>query len=305
MMLTGRNKWTSFYRPPDGDSHIWGLSVVDAGFTVIAPGQDYPPMHHPNDYLFSWERGRCFSEYQFVAILEGRGQLETASGGMREVQAGDLFILAPNEWHRYRPDPETGWKEMWIGFKGDYANRLMTAFFPLREPVLRQAATLSVQKILFSGVTLYGKEDLTTTPFLAAKLIDLIAHLAAFIREAGYTVERRERQQRIAKLRSWIAEHAFGPIATSDLVRVAGMSDSVLRTAFKEELGCTLHTYIMRVRLSFAQMLLRQTDYTVSEIAERTGFTSGSYFTRFFVKRVGMSPGQWRKSCLGDEKVKN
>ncbi len=290
-----RKRWVSLYRPPTGDAHIWGVAVVDAGFTTIAPGQPYPSSHHPNDYLFTWERGRRFSEYQFVAILDGRGTLESASGGIREIRAGDLFILAPDEWHRFRPDPETGWREMWIGFKGDYANRLMSSLFPLREPVLHQAATPAVRKILLSGVTLFGKEDLAVTPLLSAKVIELIALLSSIIRVAGYTSERRDRQQRIAKLRGWIAEHAFEAIATADLVRVAGMSDTALRVAFKEELGVTPHTYIMKVRLSFAQMLLRQTDYTVSEVAERAGFISCSYFTRFFTRRVGMSPGRWRK----------
>ena len=288
-------KWVSLYRPPDPDSHIWGISVVDAGFTSIGAGQPYPPVHHPNDSLFTWERGRSLSEYQFVAILDGQGELETATAGRMEVHANDLFVLAPDEWHRYRPDPGIGWRELWVGFKGDYANRLMQALFPLREPILRQAASPAVQATLREIVQLYAKEDLAAAPLLTAKLVELIAQLAAIVRRAGYTPERRTRQQQIAKLRNWIAEHASSPIVTADLARLAGMSDSTLRTTFKEELGCTLHTYIMKVRLSFAQMLLRQTDYTISEIAERAGFSSCSYFTRFFVQRVGIPPRQWRE----------
>jgi quercetin dioxygenase-like cupin family protein len=60
-----------------------------------------------------------FSEYQLLAITRGCGVLETASCPHMEIRAGDIFILFPNQWHRFRPDTATGWDENFVGFDGD------------------------------------------------------------------------------------------------------------------------------------------------------------------------------------------
>ena len=93
----------ALYNPPDRDAKIWGVRAIDVGYTVIPPNTDYPPHHHPDSYMFTWERGRVFSEYQFLAVTRGQGEIETASVGHLKVVTGDIFVLFPGEWHRFRP----------------------------------------------------------------------------------------------------------------------------------------------------------------------------------------------------------
>ena len=95
--------YLALYRPIDNFDLGWGLKVVDAGYTNIRPGDDYPARHHPAPYMFEWETGRRLSNYQIVFIGHGRGVIETERGGRGQIEAGDVFILFPGEWHRYRP----------------------------------------------------------------------------------------------------------------------------------------------------------------------------------------------------------
>jgi len=37
---------------------------------------------------------------------------------------GDIIFLFPGEWHSYQPSKNKGWDEYWIGFKGDFINKL-------------------------------------------------------------------------------------------------------------------------------------------------------------------------------------
>ena len=58
----------------------------------------------------------------------------------------------------------------------------------------------------------------------------------------------------------------------------------------------TLHDYLLDYRLHMAKNYLRTTTLNVTEIAEKTGFSSYSYFIKIFRERTGNSPLQYRKA---------
>ena len=112
------------YLPVGAADRAWGLWVTVGGTTLIPPGTPYPPLLHPEGYQFDWKRGRVLNEFQFVYITRGRGVFESRPTGRRSVEAGTLFILFPGVWHRYAPDPGTGWDEHYVSFDGPYARRI-------------------------------------------------------------------------------------------------------------------------------------------------------------------------------------
>lgn len=286
-------RWLALYRPPDKDAQIWGVRAIDVGYTVILPNAHYPPKHHPDTYLFDWKRGRVFTEYQFLAVTRGEGEIETASGGRQAVHAGDVFVLFPGEWHRFRPCFETGWNECWVGFDGDYARHLMQAFFPPQTPVLRGAATHEVSTLMTRIVKRYKEAAPQHTPLIVSDIIALITRLVLLSR-SGLTAEQRTNQSKLALARNWLLEHAFESVEPARVCESVGMSYSALRKAFKEETGYAPHEYVLEIRLNRAKALLLQTDMTVTQVAAQSGFSSVFYFTRFFTKRMGCAPRVWR-----------
>ena len=292
-MKRHQKHWLALYRPPDKDARVWGVRAIDVGYTIIPPKTIYPPQHHPDSYLFEWERGRIFSEYQFLAVTRGGGEIETASAGHLDVHAGDIFVLFPGEWHRFRPHLEAGWNECWVGFDGDYAKHLMQAFFPPQSPVLRGAATREINRLMMGIAKRYKEASAQATPLLASDIIALITRLALLSRSAA-SPERQASQSKLALARNWLLEHAFEPVAPSSLCEAVGMGYSAFRKAFKEETGYAPHAYVLEIRLNRAKALLQQTDLTVTQIAAQTGFASVFYFTRYFVRHTGVSPTAWR-----------
>ena len=200
------------------------MPVLDAGFEPFPPGKPYPARgHHSAPYLYAWEQGRVFSEYQFLAITRGEGILETATCPHLELYAGDLFILFPGEWHRFKPDPQTGWDENFVGFDGDYARHLMPSFFMPGEPVLRGAATPeTVQRI--RGIALLANDTAPETgPQVFADMITLITRSVLFMR-AHTTRGRRAERAKINAAREHILERAFQRIDFRFLATSLGLS---------------------------------------------------------------------------------
>ena len=125
------------YQPVPPEADVWGLAVVGAGRAVLAPGAGYPPSGHGEGHTFTWETGRVLGAYQLVLVAEGRGQFESQSAGMIEVEPGSVILLFPGKWHRYRPDPKTGWSEYWIEFVGPSVDRGGIAPTPLDASIAR------------------------------------------------------------------------------------------------------------------------------------------------------------------------
>ena len=77
-----------------------------------------------------------------------------------------------------------------------------------------------------------------------------------------------------------------------------GLSNCWFIQCFKEITGSSPLQYILKLRISNAQSLLENTDYTITEIANMVGYTNSLYFSRLFHKYIGMSPKEYGKVKL-------
>jgi LacI family transcriptional regulator len=92
----------------------------------------------------------------------------------------------------------------------------------------------------------------------------------------------------------FIRAHADQPIQVSDVVKQASVSRRVLERRFLQHLGRTPADHIRHVHLERAQSLLRETNLSMPDVAEASGFGSPEYFASAFQKRLGISPLKYR-----------
>lgn len=99
---------------------------------------------------------------------------------------------------------------------------------------------------------------------------------------------------RIARAIRFIREKACLGISVNDLLTAVPMSRTLLERQFRQFLGRAPYEEITQVRLRRATELLIATDLTVTEIAERAGFSSPEYFSAAFKRHMGRGPRQYR-----------
>lgn len=67
---------------------------------------------------------------------------------------------------------------------------------------------------------------------------------------------------------------------------------------FKKLTGSSPHNYLAGIRAARAQLLLAETDLSVTEIGTRVGYLSGSHFTKAFRIATGATPREFRKNLV-------
>lgn len=81
------------------------------------------------------------------------------------------------------------------------------------------------------------------------------------------------------------------------LAGIAAYSEQHFHRIFQLVVGEPVHSYIRRIRMEFAaNQLMFDINASVLEIANKSGFSSVSSFSRAFKTTFSMSPGQWRTS---------
>ncbi|MBE6645993.1 MAG: helix-turn-helix domain-containing protein [Ruminococcaceae bacterium] len=93
---------------------------------------------------------------------------------------------------------------------------------------------------------------------------------------------------------AYIRENCSEEISNTEIGAIFGYHPFYVSQLLKERKGITLRQYIIAYRLKSAKRMLQLTSMSMAEIAEQTGFTDASYFTKTFRQAFGMTPKEWR-----------
>lgn len=106
----------------------------------------------------------------------------------------------------------------------------------------------------------------------------------------------RARRDSIREVQQRIEAEPGSPHSIDDLARRAAMSPRHFTRVFTAEIGEAPGQYVERIRTEAARRQLEETDDTVVAIAARCGFGTAETMRRNFLRRVGISPDQYRKA---------
>ena len=101
------------------------------------------------------------------------------------------------------------------------------------------------------------------------------------------------------KLKQYIEMNYPQDITLDTLAEVSHLNKYYMVHAFTRQFGCSPMNYLMEVRIKASKELLASTDYSITEVAQSSGFSSQSYFAQCFLKHCHMTASAYRKACQG------
>jgi AraC-like DNA-binding protein len=267
-------------------------------------------------------RYSAFGRPSFSAVLEGSCRLAVDGQGPVTLQAGD-FVLLPTTpgftMSGFEPvtpvriDPNslpapTG--EVRHGTRGGKPDvRLLGGYFELGSP--DQSLLLS---LLPGLVHVRGVERLSTLvqlvgdescerrvgrELILGRLIEVMlveALRASSAADAPPGLLRGLADGQLSAAMRQMHAHPERAWTVAQLAKTAGLSRSTFFARFSASVGLPPMEYLLAWRMAVAKNLLRSHELSITEVAERVGYSSQSNFSTAFRHHVGEPPSRYARA---------
>ncbi len=289
------------YLPISQRTASWGLYVTGCGHVCVPRSGEHPPRGHPELYRFRWERGRVLPEYQLIYLTGGEGVFESAAAGMRKIAAGDLIVLFPGVWHRYRPARRSAWETLWISLDGEYVQRLVEqGFLSAEQPVLAVGQNRGLVEAYHRLLATVRDQEESNPLLLAARAMEILAWILAppqpeIPQPATAPFAKPLSDRLVAEAVRFIWSHSRPELTVVDVAAHFPVTRRSLERRFHRLLGHTILDEIVRCRLERARRLLLETDLPLKAVALSAGFSSGDRMSKVFRRAQGLSPAEYRR----------
>ncbi len=249
------------------------LELLDVIRAKHPPERSFPLHHHP------WFEFNYFTDGQFLTEMNGKTFL---------CEKGEALLIPPGAKHTQKSGP-LGDDGLCLRFQisAAVAEPSEETFEYLEAMNRPRPEPLHVDLDILQGL---GEG----APLDDAVFLHFILSLFAPWKTK---TEARTSKQRIShQAILYMEEYLQNQVKAEDIARALNMSYRTLARIFKKETGVTLVEKLNELRLRQAQYLLQETELSISQIAQETGFENIHYFSGTFKKYMRVSPKQFREA---------
>lgn len=100
----------------------------------------------------------------------------------------------------------------------------------------------------------------------------------------------------LGEIALYIQENIYSPLNVEDICQRFSLSRSSIQTLFAKNLNTSPKQYISDLKFAKAKQMIKESTYSISEIARICGFSSIHYFSRVFKEKYGITPTSYAKS---------
>jgi len=290
-------------RPPNKDHFYYyhhEFFHTDLNITRAFLEKDYDIGMHQQEF------------YEINIITKGEG-IHFIEENKIPAKVGSVFIIPPNITHGYIGGKNFNVFHILLSEKFMQKNitdlQQLPNFYmlfnaePLMRTTTRNLLHLSLDKkqikvvfeIINKLLDLDDKTDSITSLIKSNICMVLITYLCS-IYPTSFNSKNTESDESFMKSISYIHKHYNEKITIEDLCKISHLSRSTYIRKFKEIVKIPPSTYINKQRIEAAKNMLITTNYSLSEIAYRTGFYDAPHFIKNFELETNITPTNYKKT---------
>lgn len=118
------------------------------------------------------------------------------------------------------------------------------------------------------------------------------------VEDGKLVIEAKTDKDIVGEIIQFMSEHISDKIMLEDILKEYSTNRNQLNAMFIKETSMTCLSYLEKMRINLAQIMLADTELQVSEIADRVGYLDPNYFVKVFKKHTGVTPSNYRRSCM-------
>jgi len=253
---------------------------------------------HKVDYTVcgkSWNFRNVNSPFARFYYLEyGEGQVEH-NGKVFELRPGYAYLLPARNLIHLSCSSEHG--QHYIHFNAEILNGIDIFQFLHPEYQVKVRDNTYIRTLLRNLLRNYhktGASEILESQGIMRILVSLFFSDATDTRSSRKTAA----VVRFKKALDYIEEHLTEDITLARLAEIMHLQPTYFSNLFCRYFSIPPIQYITRKKIEKAQNLLISSEYSVNEIAAKTGYDDVFYFSRLFRKYSGSSPKHYRNQKL-------
>lgn len=229
-------------------------------------------------------------------ICDGKGAF-TCQGKTWQLEKGDVFLVKPDTEVYYIADENNPWSYLWVGFHGLKAVTYLS-YAGFEDEILvgkcrdTSAIFTYIQQIIINRQLNYANELKRQAALLQIFSILIEDYRATLTKDKKYDYPYKIYVEQAVE---YIQRNYRSNIKIQDIAMDIGIDRSYLTGVFKEVMKMSPQEYLIRYRIGQAEILLKETNRKITDIAEQVGYADAMTFSKTFKKYNGRSPQQYRE----------
>lgn len=241
---------------------------------------DWPSLVHLHHFL------------ELFYIIGGKGTF-TLNEEEYHVRTRDIIIVGANVSHAEKSSDTEPLEYLAIGVED------LVLFFENKSEYFVYHSSTNSGFYLQSMLTLYHEVTDKAEGYKHVCQSLLEALLTKLMRDckSSYALSvQKQSGQDCQKIKRYIEANYMHNITLDTLSELTHLNKYYLVHIYTAHFGCSPISYLCRVRIQASKELLAHTDYSITEVAQSSGFSSQSYFAQSFYKSCGMTASAYRKA---------
>ncbi len=218
------------------------------------------------------------------------GELRIRSGCRGYIaEPGDLCLLHPGLKHDLLFEAATPCRLVGFCLEGPHLVDLLTMFeldnvdtipFPDGTAILRFCSQI---------------QTLLRSPFCQYAMARNAGWCFTFLEVISSSMKKQAANDIFARLADYFKQNFTEKLDMREVASLFSVNLDEMNLTFRTQFGITPYQYLIRLRMSHAAALLRNSRHAIKEIAAMVGYNHPLYFSGEFYKHYGCSPKEYRK----------
>lgn len=270
--------------------------VIDGIYTIHY-------FEYTKDFAYSGE----LHDFWEVVYADKKSVVITAGAQELTLEAGQMYIHKPNEFHKIRCDGTRAANSVILSFDCSCPELMSIAGIVINcnaEERRLMGLIISEATAAFSTPlgTSYTRvlEKSETGDFGCEQMIQLYMEqlLILLIRgnKRNIRIKNESDTNLLPKICEYLENNVDKHLSFSDIQTEFNISASVIKRLFKDNMNCGIMEHFSRLKVDAAKQMIRENEYNFTEISEKLAFNTPQYFTTVFRRISGMSPSEYEKS---------
>jgi len=262
------------------------------------------PVYETRTRDFEMYESECFHvrphmHRGYEMIYMTAGEMELGVGvDYWHLEKGDFAIVFPEQIHHYQVFSQGKNRCVRLIVESEYAGTVLGLIggrSPKSPRIGKDRVHADIPVMLKRLHMMRTEEETEYTSAVRHSMVEII--LARAVASLELTQAQAEEGEDIVyRAVAYMAANYMNPITAPDMARDLGINQTELSRVFSRVFHTNFNKYLNNIRLDHAQIALKHSGRTITEICYESGFNSIRTFNRSFKERFRVSPAQYRKA---------